>query len=48
MTLRLYSGILSGVEGYTWSNTSVEEKVGLSAGGHIGGGGGAYRQRNTE
>ena len=31
---------------YTWSNTSVKEKVGLSAEGPIAGGGGAYR-RNT-
>ena len=30
---------------YTWSNTSVKEKVGLSAEGPIHGG--TYRQRNT-
>ena len=37
---------------YTWSNTSVKEKMGLSAGSlyagaPIRGGGGAYRRRNT-
>ena len=31
---------------YTWSNTSVKEKVGLSVGG-LYAGGGAYRRRNT-
>ena len=31
---------------YTWSNTSVKEKVGLSAEGPIRGGE-AYRRRNT-
>ena len=31
---------------YTWSNTSVKEKVGLSARGPVTGGG-AYRWRNT-
>ena len=30
---------------YKWSNTSVKEKVGLSAGAYTRGG--AYRRRNT-
>ena len=32
---------------YTWSNTRVKEKVGLSAEGPICAGGRAYRRRNT-
>ena len=41
-------GLCTG-EAYRWSNTAVEEKVGLSAGRPIRGGGGlgARRRRNT-
>ena len=39
-------GPIRGEWAYTWSNTSVKEKVGLSAEGPVRGGG-AYRRRNT-
>ena len=38
--------LMRGGEAYTWSSTSVKEKVGLSARGFARGGG-AYRRRNV-